>query len=67
VLLFMTDWQSTAAFVIQVREGTDSGAGQLAGKVEHIATYRATRFHSVAELLAFITTVLAEEKQRGEE
>jgi hypothetical protein len=63
----MTEWQSKAAFVIQLREGTDVGAGQLAGKVEHIATYRSTRFHSVADLLAFITTVLAEEKRRGEE
>ena len=63
----MTEWQSKAAFVIQVQEGTDTGAGQLAGKVEHIATYRATRFHSVAELLAFITTVLAGEQRRGEE
>ena len=63
----MTEWQSKAAFVIQVREGTDTGAGELAGKVEHIATYRATRFHSVAELLAFIATVLAGEKQRDEE
>ena len=56
----MKGWQSRAAFVIQFREGTDVPAGRLEGRVEHIASYRAARFHSIDELLAFIGRVLAE-------
>jgi hypothetical protein len=55
--------ESKTAFVIQVREGSDLSAGRLEGKVEHIATYRAARFHSVDELLAFIARVLAETRE----
>jgi hypothetical protein len=58
--LLMEGWQSKAAFVVQFREGTDVEAGRLDGKVEHIASYRATRFHSVDELMAFIAQVLTE-------
>jgi hypothetical protein len=56
----MKGWQSKAAFVIQFREGTDIGAGRLDGRVEHIASYRAARFRSIDELLAFMARVLAE-------
>ena len=56
----MEAWQSKAAFVIHVREGADVEAGRLEGKVEHIASYKAARFHSVDELLSFIARVLAE-------
>jgi hypothetical protein len=56
----MKEWQSEAAFVIQFREGTDIEARRLEGRVEHIASYRAARFHSVDEMLAFIARVLAE-------
>jgi hypothetical protein len=56
----MEGWQSKAAFVIQFRETTDIEAGRLEGKVEHIASYKATRFHSVDELLAFVGRVLTE-------
>lgn len=48
--------------MIQLREDTDIPAGRLEGKVEHIASYRAARFHSVEDLLAFLTRVLAELK-----
>jgi hypothetical protein len=58
----MEGWQSKAAFVIQFRADTDIPAGRFEGKVEHIASYRAMRFHSVEELLAFTSTVLAELK-----
>ena len=34
--------------------------GDSRGRVEHIATYKATRFHSLDELLGFIAVVLAE-------
>jgi hypothetical protein len=56
----MEGWQSKAAFVIHVRAGADVEAGRLEGKVEHIASYKATRFRSVDELLSFIARVLAE-------
>jgi hypothetical protein len=55
--------QSKAAFVIHVREGADVQAGRLEGKVEHIASYKAARFHSVDELLSFIAGVLTECKR----
>jgi len=58
----MGGWQSKAAFVIQFREDTDIPAGRVEGKIEHIASYRAMRFHSVEELLAFTSSVLAEIK-----
>lgn len=56
----MEGWQSKAAFVIQWRPETDIDAGRFEGKVEHIASYEATRFHSLQELLAFMAKVLAE-------
>jgi len=56
----MRTWQSNAAFVVQFREGTDLEAGRLEGKVEHIASYKAARFHSVDELIAFMARVLTE-------
>jgi hypothetical protein len=59
----MGGWQSKAAFVIQFREDTDIPAGRFEGKIEHIASYRAMRFHSVEELLAFTASVLAELKR----
>jgi hypothetical protein len=55
----MEGWQSKAAFVIQFRENVDFEAGRLEGKVEHIATYEASRFRSLEELLAFMARVLA--------
>lgn len=60
----MTEWQSKAAFVVHVGESSDFEAGRLEGKIEHIASYKATRFHSVQELLAFIARVLAESRDR---
>jgi len=56
----MEGWQSRAAFVIQFREGTDVEAGRVEGRIEHIASYRSTRFQSVDEMFTFITRVLNE-------
>ena len=56
----MRTWQSNAAFVVQFREGTDLEAGRLEGKVEHIASYKAARFHSLDELITFMARVLTE-------
>lgn len=60
----MERWQSTTAFVVHFRESADIEAGRVEGKVEHIASYRATRFSSFEELLAFIACVLAETRDR---
>ena len=54
----MEPWQTRSAFVVQFREHTDIDTGRIEGKVEHIASYEATRFHSLDELLAFFDRVL---------
>jgi len=56
----MDQWQYKAAFVVQFRPETDIEAGRFEGKVEQVASCKATRFHSLDELLAFIETVLIE-------
>jgi hypothetical protein len=60
--LMKAGWQYRAAFVIQFQPETDLEAGRLEGRVEHIASYKSTRFHSLEELLDFVTGVLAEVK-----
>lgn len=55
-----TGWQQMAAFVIQFRPETHVMAGRFEGRVEHVASCRATRFHSLPELLDFIERVLSE-------
>jgi len=56
----MEGWQYRAAFVIQFRPESDIEAGRFEGRVEHVASSRATRFHSLDELLGFIAKVLTE-------
>ena len=54
------------AFVIQFRPETDADAGRFEGKVEHVASYEATSFSSLEELLGFIARILTEvDKHRG--
>jgi len=56
----MEGWQHKAAFVIQFRPETDVEAGRFEGKVEHVASHKSMRFHSLDELLDFIASVLTE-------
>ena len=56
----MNGWQYKAAFVIQFRPETDTEAARFEGRIEHIASHEATRFHSLDELLGFIASVLTE-------
>jgi hypothetical protein len=56
----MSGWQHKAAFVIQLRPETDIEAGRFEGRVEHISSTRAQRFHSLDELLEFIAGILIE-------
>jgi hypothetical protein len=57
---FMETWKRDAAFVIQFRPDTDIQAGRLEGRVEHVTSTKAKRFHSLDELLTFIADVLGE-------
>lgn len=59
-LLSMEGWQYKAAFVIQFRPESEIEAGKFEGRVEHMASSRATRFHSLDDLLGFIARVLTE-------
>jgi hypothetical protein len=62
----MKGWQYRGAFVIQFRPESDIKSGRFEGRVEHVASYKATRFHSLDELLEFIDLVLKEENADGE-
>jgi len=59
----MDGWQHKLAFVIQFWPETNVDAGRFEGRVEHIASYRATRFHSLDELLSFIASVLTDPRR----
>ena len=48
------------AFVVQFRMETDFAQGRCVGRVEHVASGRATLFDTLDELTAFITCVLAQ-------
>jgi hypothetical protein len=56
----MQELQHGGAFVVQLRTGTDFSAGQVTGRVEHIATGRHGQFESVDALFYLIAGVLAE-------
>lgn len=43
------------AFVVQFRAEADVERGCFEERVEHVVTGQATRFHSLDELLAFLT------------
>jgi hypothetical protein len=56
----MEGWQYKAAFVIQFRPQTNIEAGRFEGRVEQVASQKASRFHSFDELLRFTASVLTE-------
>jgi hypothetical protein len=56
---------SNQAFVVQFRT-RPPGASSWDGRVEHLASYQVARFHSLDEMLMFMTRVLTEvEAQAG--
>jgi hypothetical protein len=63
----MEEWQYKAAFVVQFRAETDIEAGRFDGRVEHVATSKAARFHSLDQLLDFVAKVLAAEVSNTEQ
>ena len=56
----MKDWKYNGAFVLQFKLETNFEAGRCQGWVEHITSYKATRFNSLEELTAFVGQVLLE-------
>ena len=46
------------AFVVQFAAETAVGQGWFVGRVEHVVSGQAQRFHSLDELLAFLRRVL---------
>jgi hypothetical protein len=50
---------SDRAFVLQLRADADPGQGLIFGRVEHVVSARATHFHTLDELLAFIARELS--------
>jgi hypothetical protein len=58
----MKDWKYKGAFLIQFRPETDFETGVCQGRVEHVTSYKAMRFRSLEELLAFVAQVLTEER-----
>jgi hypothetical protein len=59
-LCMMKDWKYKGAFVIQFQPETNFETGLCRGRVEHITSYKAMRFRSLEELLAFVAQVLTE-------
>jgi len=49
-----------SGFVIQFRPETNVESKRFEGRVEHVASSKATRFHSLDELITFIANVLAD-------
>jgi hypothetical protein len=46
------------AFVVQLHAEAHVEHGEFRGRVEHVVSYRATRFHSLEELAAFMMQVV---------
>lgn len=53
-------------FVIAFAPETDIDLGRVVGRIEHVATGRATQFTSLDELLSFVKRVLASDLPRDE-
>jgi hypothetical protein len=46
------------AFVVQLHADAQVEQGELRGRVEHVVSMRATHFHSLEELTAFMAQVV---------
>ena len=55
---------SNRVFVVQFRTQPPGAPASYDGRVEHLVSGQVARFHSLEELLAFITRVLAEVEQQ---
>jgi hypothetical protein len=52
------------AFVVQFRAQPPGASSSYDGRVEHLVSGQVTRFHSLAELLAFMVSVLADVQEQ---
>ena len=57
---------SNRVFVVQFRTQPLGVPAGYDGRVEHLVSGQVTRFHSLEELLAFMTRVLAEVEQQAD-
>lgn len=64
--LYTEQSQYRSSFVVQFRPETNIAEGRCEGRVEHIASTRAIRFHALDELLDLINRVLTEVDNKGE-
>ena len=62
-----TSMPADRAFVVWLSKDSEPEAERLYGRVEHLHSGRRTHFASEAELMAFVTLVLLEEKSRLED
>ena len=53
------------AFVVQFAAETVGEPGQFVGRVEHVVSGQAQRFHTREELLAFLMRVLHQQRPAG--
>ena len=51
---------SNRAFVVQFRAQSSGALSSWAGRVEHLVSHQGAHFHSLDELLAFMSRVLTE-------
>jgi len=54
----MNELQHVGAFVIQFRAGTDFSAGQVTGRVEHIASGCSGQFESAGAMVDLLARLL---------
>jgi hypothetical protein len=53
------------AFVVQFAAETAGEQGRFVGRVEHVVSGQAQRFHTREDLLAFMTRVLYQQRPAG--
>ena len=56
---------SDRVFVVQFRRQPAGALSRYDGRIEHLVSGQVVRFHSLEELLAFMTRVLAAVEQQG--
>jgi hypothetical protein len=57
---------SNRVFVVQFRTQPPGAPSRYDGRVEHLVSGQVVRFHSLEELLAFMTRVLADVQQQAD-
>ena len=63
---FQPSLPSNRVFVVQFRIQSPGAPAGYDGRVEHLVSGQVVRFHSLEELLAFMTRVLADVQQQAD-